>query len=213
MPYRIVDGSAPRHVDYLRHHFAYDYQLIRNGKEVSEQRKPLDDKAAASSQEVSPRTVRFACQQVILGPVIFGKDRQQHYDYKIKGRGKVGKAECVIVEAVPKLSAPPGDLFGQAWIDERDGRILRLEWDQRSMQNYESFVETGEALGAKPRIRLSMEFLVEKNGIALPSRFRISEEYLTAGGGIRFVVSETTVTYKDYKFFTVETEVSTNDRR
>ena len=48
-----------------------------------------------------------------------------------------------------------------------------------------------------------------------PSRFQISEEYLDfdSGGGIRFMVSKTTVTYKEYKFFAVETEVGTIDRR
>jgi hypothetical protein len=44
------------------------------------------------------------------------------------------------------------------------------------------------------------------HGIRFPSRFSIEEAYLDSGGK-KFVRSETTVVYRDFKFFTVEVEV------
>jgi hypothetical protein len=50
------------------------------------------------------------------------------------------------------------------------------------------------------------EFDFEKNKIRFPSKFLLEEEYIRPEGG-RYKKSEIIVRYKDYKFFTVETEV------
>jgi hypothetical protein len=48
--------------------------------------------------------------------------------------------------------------------------------------------------------------MIEKNGIRFPSRYFVKESYINPSRG-KLTLSETTVTYSDYKFFTVETEV------
>jgi hypothetical protein len=47
--------------------------------------------------------------------------------------------------------------------------------------------------------------LLEKNGVRFPS-LDITEEAYSGGGSSKFIRSTTTVKYKSYKFFTVETE-------
>jgi len=53
---------------------------------------------------------------------------------------------------------------------------------------------------------LVSEYKVEKNGIRFSSRYFIEEAYIGKKGK-KFISSETTVIYRDYKFFTVETEI------
>lgn len=207
-----VSEPPTGHIERRHNHLVYDYQLVKVGEKINEQRKLLEENGIRKNvSAASPRMARFGYQMIILGPMILSEYWQRYHDYKIAGRGKAGREGCVIIEAVPKSSAPPGNLSGKVWIKEQDGRILKLEWYQESIQNYESFVDTGVALKAKPQIGLTMEYLFEKNGIGFPSRCRMSEDYITNTTGLRLTRSETTVTYKDYKFFTVETEVRTQE--
>jgi hypothetical protein len=209
IPYRSVfTTTLPRMSGEKRDRFIYDYQLIRTGGRTSERRKLLNrDGTPQNSPSAAPTPGSFAYQNIILGPMILSQDWQQYHDYEILGREKVAKEMCAIIQAIPKPSAPRGYLFGKVWVSERDGRILKLEWYQESIQNYEVFAATGKALEAKPRISLTMEYLAEKNGIGFPSRCRMTENYVTNARGIRLMASETTVNYERYKFFTVETEV------
>jgi hypothetical protein len=50
------------------------------------------------------------------------------------------------------------------------------------------------------------EFQIEKNGLRFPTDWYIEEAYLTKPGRA-FIRSKTRVTYKDFKFFTVEVHI------
>jgi len=210
IPFLRLPRSLYEHLKIRSNHFVYDYQLVKVGEKISEQRKLLEENGNPKNVPAAPpRMGRFAFQMIILGPMILSEYWQQYHDYEIAGRGKVGKEKCLIIEAVPKASAPHGHLFGKVWIKEQDGRIMRLEWYQESIQNYEIIEETARALKAKPQIRMTMEYSFEKNGVGFPSKCRISEDYITNERGFRLTLSETTDNYKNYKFYTVETEVRT----
>jgi hypothetical protein len=64
----------------------------------------------------------------------------------------------------------------------------------------------GEKFGLKPRLTLTSKFEVAKNGLRFPTRLMVEEAYLNARGRA-FIRSTTQVTYKDFKFFTVEVDV------
>jgi hypothetical protein len=53
---------------------------------------------------------------------------------------------------------------------------------------------------------LVTEYGFEKNGIRFPSRDTSEEAYLKPDG-TKFIRSRTSVVYRDYKFFTVETDI------
>jgi hypothetical protein len=210
VPYLIAPGRLTALTRIVHNHLVYDYQLVGVGENISEQRKLLEKNGIRQNAPAAPSKIaRFFYQYIILGPLILSEDQQRYHDYKIAGRGKLGKDKCAILEAVPKPSAPTGRLFGKVWVSERDGRVLKLEWYQESIKNYESFLDTAAALRAKPQIGLTMEYSFEHEGIGFPSRCRMSEDYIRDATRDRLIVSETTVTYKNYKFFTVETEVRT----
>jgi hypothetical protein len=131
---------------------------------------------------------------------------QQYYDYRIVKREKFKGDRVVVIEAIPIPYLETDNLFGKVWIRESDFSIMKIEWEPKSIQNFEVIEEIAKKLNAEPEIRLFSEYAFEKNGIRFPSRYLITEGY-NQKRGIRFARSKTTVTYKDYKFFTVETEV------
>ncbi|MBP1768405.1 MAG: hypothetical protein H6P98_2520, partial [Candidatus Aminicenantes bacterium] len=60
--------------------------------------------------------------------------------------------------------------------------------------------------GSELAVSLITEYGFEKNGIRFPSRDYSEEAYIKPDGK-KFVRSRTSVVYKDYKFFIVETDV------
>ncbi|MDD8027506.1 MAG: hypothetical protein PHI34_13450, partial [Acidobacteriota bacterium] len=126
------------------------------------------------------------------------------YDYKISGRDEVNGRPALIIEAIPASeSSDVTNLYGKAWVGAEDGEIFKIEWSESRVGRREIFEQRGERYKLKPRITLRSEFSAEKNGIRFPSKLWIEEAYVNERGRA-FVRSETTVTYKDFKFFTVE---------
>lgn len=111
--------------------------------------------------------------------------------------------------ALLRKAAEASSLFGKAWVRERDGAVLKIEWEPGSMRNYAAIEEFAKASRAQPRIRFSSEYGFEKNGLRFPSVYGVIEAYRTSGRTVTH--SRTSVVYKDYKFF--EVKVRTEVRR
>jgi hypothetical protein len=92
------------------------------------------------------------------------------------------------------------------WVKDNDCSILKVEWYQESIENYQYIEKVAKVLAAKPRIKLVTEYDYEKNGLRFPGRYYVEEAYMVLEFG-KFVRSRKDVKYRDYKFFTVETEV------
>jgi len=156
-------------------------------------------------------TGNFVYKNAVLAPVgIFGDRWREAFNYKISGEATVGGRLCLIISAVPKGPQPEINfLSGRAFIDKATLDILKIEWSEQKIGNYEAFVKRGERYGMKPRISVTSEFEAEKNGIRFPTRHLIEEAYFGAAGmssPSKFVRSRTIVLYKDFKFFTVSVE-------
>ncbi len=82
--------------------------------------------------------------------------------------------------------------------------MLRIEWDPTTFGHFEEIQARAEAYKATPEVRSYSEFAVEKNGLRFPSVDFTEEAYRGANGKL-FVRARTIVTYRDHKFFTVET--------
>ncbi len=66
--------------------------------------------------------------------------------------------------------------------------------------------EMADNLNEWPLFTLISEYEYIKNGLRFPGPYVVEENYLE-GRGRRFPVSSKTVTYSDYRFFSVETEI------
>jgi hypothetical protein len=196
----------------IKRTFLYDFQFVRKGFEVKESRTLLRKNGKETFvMEAGLETRNFVYRNAVLAPLgIFGENWREAFAYRIVGEGRVGGRPCVIVEAVPERGGREIDLLsGRAFIDQTTLEILKIEWSEKRIGNYEVFEERAKRYAMRPLITVISEFEVEKNGIRFPSRHLIEESYYGAGGmerSGRFVRSRTTIVYRDFKFFTVTVE-------
>lgn len=182
--------------------------MIRKGKEEKEQRILVKKNGRKTFQrDVSLGTERFYHKHIIFGSIgLLGGYWQPQYDYHLVREETAFGEKALVIEAIPRSGENLERLYGKIWIKEDDGSILKIEWNQKSLKNIEGIKKIADWLNAEPLVTFISEYGFEKNGIRFPSRYYIKEEYIHPERG-RFMKSITTVTYEDYKFFTVEIEV------
>jgi len=189
---------------FLGHSYIYDYQLIRKGNEPEEQRTLIEEEGRKRNQKDASLATRFTHKHVIYGPVgLLGRENQSRFNFRIVDKKEDDEQFPVILEAIPKRLSDSDVLYGKIWIDD-DFSILKIEWNQSSMGNFNELEKIAKQLNAKPQITFISEYDYKKQGIRFPSKYFVYEEYLTSRGKIRN--SEIIVTYENYRFFVVETE-------
>jgi hypothetical protein len=196
-------------VKKIKRSFVYDYQCVRAGRTIREVRTQLKEngkRKVVPNAELQTSIVVWGT--ALLAPVgLFGERFQPGYDFTVVGEETIGKTRVLVVDASPKPGAPPTrNLYGKAWIDPGTGDILKIEWSENRVGQFDIFEKRGEIFKRTPRLVIRSEFSAEKNGIRFPSRLYVEEAYLKKSGKA-FIRSKTDVVYKDFKFFTVEFEV------
>jgi hypothetical protein len=191
-----------------RHHYLYDYQLIRDRAGLFEESRTL---LAEDGKDVripgSPLKLRsFSHAKVVMGPLgLLRREIQAEHDYRIVREEKVRDEEAWVIEAVPKPGAHLEQLFGTVWLRKTDAGILKIEWNPASIGHYQIVEETARRLDMTPDLLIISEYAFEKNGVRFPSRYTVKETYRRSIR--RLQLSEVDVVYDEYKFFTVETAV------
>ena len=180
--------------------YEYDYQLIRKDQKITEQRILMKEDGKDRDVKNAALKTRFVHEYMILGPYgLLSKEWQPYHDYKIVDEKKLWKKKAYVIEAVPKPGFTLDHSWGKIWVSKKDFCILKIEWDQKSIKGIASPPENMQ-------INMATEYKVEKNGIRFPSLYTLEEMYAIPGAK-RLKRSTIKVEYKDYKFFTVETEV------
>jgi len=205
----LSNASAPR-AKLTRVLLEYDYQLVRKGESVEEQRVLLkENKQPRNEPGAKLKTRLYKHKNLVFGPGGLLSDYwQPRHAYTYAGEDFIGKDETFVVEAAPAGTSEAHLVYGRAWIRKKDFAIVKIEWDQRCLDNYDQVLAMARRIGhqAEPRLSVACTYGVEKNGIRFPDKLTIREEYWSTRGTYR--VSETTVRYEDYRFFIVETEVT-----
>ncbi len=189
--------------------YVYDYQCIRKEGKIHETRTLLKENGKDKKEaKASLKTTIFRYGTSMLGPVgMFGTRFQPRYQFTVVGEKKIKGQKAIIVDANPLIDdVKSTNLYGKAWIAVETGDILKIEWDEERIGRYEIFEERGKEFNRTPRIKVVSEFQAEKNGLRFPTQLYIEEAYLNKYGRA-FIRSKTTVTYKDFRFFTVEVEI------
>jgi len=187
--------------------YIFDYQFIRQAGEVKETRKLLKKNGKnAEADDPIPRTAVFQYADILMAPVqILDEKFRDFYRYRLLREDVIEGVKCWVVEITPAFPLVESYLGGVLWLKQEDYSILKIEWDPATYGGYDKILLRARALEAEPRVVSVTEFGVEKNGIRFPSRDFTQEAYLGKDGKL-FVRSETQVVYRDYRFFTVETE-------
>ena len=188
--------------------YVYDYQMIRKDNLITNRRILLRENGNKKHEEDAQLKIkRFKHQNILFGPIaLLDIQWQPFYDYKIIRREKVKRDNVVVIEATPKDTNKSENPYGKVWIREDDFSIVKIEWDQRSLPNLDLFEQDAKNFRARPEIKFNVEYGFEKNGIRFSSDYSVVETYYR-GKTPYFIRSRLFVTYRKYKFFTVESDV------
>lgn len=204
LPYRI----PPAHL-IKKNSYSYDYQFIRKDGQIKEKRVLLSvDGKKPKEKDAPARTEAFQYADILLAPIQLLDERfSDFYAYRLVREDSLNGEKAWVLEVSPRLSVVENYLGGTLWLRQSDYGILRIDWDPATFGRYESIRRRAKEQNVEPRVTSYTEFGFEKNGIRFPSQDFTEEGYLDKGGK-RFVRAVTTVVYKNYRFFTVETETA-----
>jgi hypothetical protein len=188
--------------------YLYDYQFIRKGPETKEKRNLVSYNGKKASVRDSPLyTVMFQYKNVLFGPVgLLSHAWQAYHDYTLIGEDVFNTEKVVVVGVKPNAFMVTPHCYGQVWLKEEDGSVLKIIWDQESLGNYQSAEEWARIHDARPLITAFSEYAFEKNGLRFPSR-SYTENSLLDKEDRKYISGAMLISYRDYKFFTVETEI------
>ena len=199
-----------------RNKYIYDYQLIKKEGAIKENRILLEKNGYKTRQENAPlETKVFRHQFVLIRTAdLFNEFSASLNDYRLIGEDILYGEEAIVLEAVPKplyeqrflYGTEPSYLLGKIWIKKKDYSILKIIWNPKVIRDFNNIEELAIKFKAEPRVTTISEYGIEKNGIRFPSRLYIQEAYINKAGK-KFIRSQTEILYKNYQFFTVETEV------
>jgi len=197
VPSRILTLKRTRNYSYL-----FDYQLIKQGKELKEQRIPLKKKKKNAELDV-----RYSAKYLVYGPVGFlSRYWQDYFDYEIIGEERIGETLATVVKAIPTPNNEENRNFARMWINGKDGSILQIEWEPESILDYEGKTIRSLSEELETAVVWKVTYGIEKNGVRFPSRQHI-QEFLVTEDKKRYIRNEITTVFGDYKFFVVETEI------
>lgn len=201
-----IENIKPRRIRTKT--YTYDYQLIKKGEELKEKRILLEEDGEEKYEEnIEFRPVKYSGTYMVYGPVGFlSKQWQQHFEYNIVGKDVIDDKKAIIIESTPKKEREVNYNFGRVWVDEKDFSILKIEYDPRSIKDYEDELLESPIGDLSKKVIWATHFGVEKNGVRFPSRQLIQEFYVNSEGE-NLLIEKIAFRYEDYKFFIVETDV------
>lgn len=201
-------ARSPKLNDFSTAVYLYDYQLVRKAGDIKEHRDLIEkDGRKVRKTDASMETKHFKFRDILFGPsILLGADSQPKYNYSLDKEEELRGDSIAMVRCEPISLQAQRLLAGKAWVRLKDGAILRIDWDPESFGSYDEVWAVADRLGMKPKLRSFTEFGIEKNGVLFPT-LDFTEEAYAKGGNDIFIRSTTTVKYKNYKFFTVETRI------
>jgi len=206
-PVEVVPSKALKLRRTRNYSYLYDYQLIKKGEDLSEQRILLKRNGKKKRKENAELEVKFSSKYIIYGPVGFlSRYWQDYFDYEIIGQERIDKKMATIIKATPKSNNEENKNFAKIWIHEEDGSILQVEWEPESIIDYKGKKIESEVGNLETAVVWRVTFGVEKNGVRFPSRQQI-QEFLVTEGDKRYIRNETITIFNNYKFFIVEYEI------
>ena len=197
--------------------YVFDYQVVSSKGKIKEQRKLI----SKSSPELKIRNDRvtrmiysFLAQRIMFGPLtLLAEEQQNKYDYRLLCFEKHKDRHYAVIEAMPKKKKDVSRIFGKVWVDTEDFSVRKIQLDPKAIQGYKSLLKHARKLRTRLYLDCDIEYDEINDGIRFPTRFTISEKYkggpnlIGAIGNKTWERNRKNITYTDYKFFDVQTEV------
>ena len=147
-PYKSLKLKRTRIYSYV-----YDYQLIKKGEELNERRILLEKNNKKKHKENAELEVGYSAKYLVYGAVGFlSRYWQDYFDYEIIGEERIGGTLAAVIKATPKANNEENRNSASMWIDEKDGSILKIEWEPESILDYEGKPVRSRAGELKPAV-------------------------------------------------------------
>lgn len=189
----------------------YGYQLVKDKGKAVEKRALFEVNGREELKNNVQLNTRFKYKNVVYAPLVFNRRAQEFYRYEIIGKKEWKGKSVYVVEAVPRTAGNKGFVSGRFWVDEEDFSILRIEFYQTSVKNFDDIEKLAGEHQLAPKITIINEFEIVKKGVRFPSKLYYEEAYKDKQGRMA-VQALGNVTFKDYQFFAIETRVTKEEQ-
>ncbi len=187
--------------------YSCDYQLFRKEDAIEERRIVLKDNGRKITDRVELlEEKRYSALSPIASALaIIGKDRQFLFQYRILKEERIYGNNAVLIEALPRSGDEDGIRSARIWVNKADFQILKIEIEGIPLDGYDDVLSEAVLLNITPPFLRTYEFRIERKGMLFPERTTVQVEYPSLTRGRRETKSKIELTYKDFKFFTVDT--------
>ncbi|MCJ7524618.1 MAG: hypothetical protein MUP71_05260 [Candidatus Aminicenantes bacterium] len=157
----------------------YDYQIIGAGGTISEHRRLVREGTRKMDKANATLETRFSSHYSVFMPVtLLAMENRESYAYRLAGRDRIGRSRCVVVEVTPLRAGGVGIAQGRAWIDERDGSVLKIEMNPRGVVGAEELEKAAKASQARMLLEVTHQYFVVRGGLRFPSMTMFREAYV-----------------------------------
>jgi hypothetical protein len=157
----------------------YDYQITGGDGTISEHRRLVRKGTQKMDKANATLETRFSSHYSVFMPVtLLALENRAAYAYRLAGRDRIGGSRCVVVEATPLRTEGVGIAQGRAWIDEKDGSVLKIEMSPRGVAGAEELEKAAKASQARMLLEVTHQYFVVRDGLRFPSMTMFREAYV-----------------------------------
>jgi hypothetical protein len=218
------DSGGNRMLATTRTYWIYDYQIIARDGKIAESRVLLERNGEKLRQANAKLETIFQSSFSFYMPVtMLAREKQRLYQYRLLGKEKIDKTNVWHIAAVRR--SPRQIPWGEIWVREEDGIVLKIQIDQTSIVGFEKLAQKAVDQGLLPEITTIHEYSLEKDGMYFPCKTTFIDRYNSFGAALNKKVipagtettgsdlsasdhSRTYFEFRDYQFFSVATQVA-----
>jgi hypothetical protein len=168
-----------KRTESVERRWEYDYQITGAGGTISEHRRLVHEGTRKMDKENATLETRFSSHYSVFLPVtLLAMENRAAYAYRLAGRDRIGRSRCVVVEVTPLRAEGVGIAQGRAWIDEKDGSVLKIEMNPRGVAGAEELEKAAKASQARMLLEVTHQYFVVRGGLRFPSMTMFREAYV-----------------------------------
>jgi hypothetical protein len=201
---QIFDSSRTEINDY-----SCDYQLIKKMDRIEERRILLKENGRKITDQIKLlEEKRYSVLRPIFESLqILDQDHQPQFNYNILEEERVHGKKAFVIKATPRSGDADGVRSAKIWVDKASFQIPKSEIEGIPLEGYDDVLKDAIRLNIDPVFVTTHEYQIEKSGVLFPDSTSVRVDYRGLYPGARPVLKlKVDLTYKKFKFFTVETE-------
>lgn len=204
--YMLLSLKQPREAGTVT--YEYDYRLVRKNLKIREVRTRIRCNGRRVDEKVvDPPVDHPGVEKIIFGPLaMFERRWQWRFRYRILGEESLWGEKTVVLDVIPRGRPGKNRFFGKVWVREKDGSVMKIAFNPKSLVNFELVRSLVAGKGGVPDMVIVAEYREMRRGIRFPSRYFFEDAYVNPGGK-RVLRFRSDHRYRDYRFFSISSSV------